>query len=122
MALLVFEMVFINCCNITDEVYRGWAGWALGVGGKPKAGNTIHSETNSSIVSSVEHRNCHSQPGIDVDGRWQQFGTPCSLISAPQWLHRPCSGPSWFYRVGKRPPVKADLAIYSPVSGVSVWC
>ena len=35
-------------------------------------------------------------------------------------LHRPCSGPSWFYRVGKRPPVKADLAIYSPVSGVSV--
>ena len=39
------------------------AGWALGVGGKPKAGNTIHSEANSSIVSSVEHRKCHSQPG-----------------------------------------------------------
>ena len=51
-----------------DEVYRGWVdgrgvGWVLGVGGKPKAGNTIHSETNSSIVSSVEHRKCHSQPG-----------------------------------------------------------
>ena len=59
---------------------------------------------------------------VDVDCRWQQFGTPCSLISAPQWLHRACSGLSWFYRVGKRPPVKADLAIYSPVSGVSVWC
>ena len=38
-------------------------GWVLGVGGKPKAGNTIHNEANSSIVSSVEHRNCHSQPG-----------------------------------------------------------
>ena len=41
----------------------GWGGWALEVGGKPKAGNIIHSEANSSIVSSVEHRNCHSQPG-----------------------------------------------------------
>ena len=93
-------------------------GWVLGVGGKPKAGNTIHNETNSSIVSSVEH----TVNLVDINGCWQQFDTPCSLISAPQWLHRPCSGPSWFYRVGKRPPVKADLAIYSPVSGVSVWC
>ena len=51
-----------------DEVYRGWVGrrgmgWALGVGGKPKAGNTIHKETNSSVVCSVLHRNSHSQPG-----------------------------------------------------------
>ena len=35
----------------------------VGVGGKPKAGYTIHKETNSSVVSSVGHRNCHSQPG-----------------------------------------------------------
>ena len=51
-----------------DEVYRGWAGgrgvgWVLGVGGKPKAGNTIHKETNSSAVCSVFHGNSHSQPG-----------------------------------------------------------
>ena len=26
------------------------------------------------------------------------------------------------YRVGKRLSVKADLAICSPMSGVSVWC
>ena len=38
-------------------------GWVLGVGGKPKAGNTIHKETNSSVVCSVLHRNSHSQPG-----------------------------------------------------------
>ena len=45
-----------------DEVYRGWEGGE--VGGKPKAGNTIHKETNSSsVVCSVGHRNCHSQPG-----------------------------------------------------------
>ena len=49
---------------VMDEVYRGWVGgWALGVGGKPKAGHTIHKETNSSAVCSVGHRNCHSQPG-----------------------------------------------------------
>ena len=35
----------------------------LGVGGKPKAGNTIYKEANNSAVSSVGHRNCHSQPG-----------------------------------------------------------
>ena len=60
-------VVFYNSCNITDEVYRGWVGigggWALGVGGKPKAGNTIHKEANSSAVPSVGNRNCHSQPG-----------------------------------------------------------
>ena len=43
-----------------------------------------------------------------------------SLISAPQWPHAPCSGPTWFSRVGKGPPVKADLAIYRPVNGVYV--
>ena len=51
-----------------DKVYRGWAGGrgvgrALGVGGKPKAGRTIHSEAKSSTVCSVRHRNSHSQPG-----------------------------------------------------------
>ena len=68
--MLVFVVVFLNSCNITDEVYRGWVGgwegvgWVLGVvHGKPKAGNTIHKEANSSAVSSVGHRNCHSQPG-----------------------------------------------------------
>ena len=35
----------------------------VGVGGKLKVGNTIHKEANSSAVSSVEHRNCHSQLG-----------------------------------------------------------
>ena len=40
----------------------GGVGWVLGVGGKPKAGNTIHKETNSSVVCSVLHRNSHSQP------------------------------------------------------------
>ena len=44
----------------------GWAGGGgvgVRVGGKPKAGNTIHKEANSSVMPSVGHRNCHSQPG-----------------------------------------------------------
>ena len=35
----------------------------LGVAGKPKAGNTIHKGANSSAMSLVWHRNCHSRPG-----------------------------------------------------------
>ena len=29
------------------------------------------------------------------------------------------SAPLWFYRVGKKPSAKADLAIFSPVLGTS---
>ena len=91
-------------------------------GGWEAEGGLYHTQgdTQQQCVLSREQK----QPVnlVGQDGRWQQFDTPCSLISAPQWLHRPCSGPSWFYRVGKRPSVKADLAIYSPVSGVSVQC
>ena len=50
---------------------------------------------------------------IDRDGHWQQFGTQLILISAPQWADRPCNAPTRFYRVGKKPSVKADLVIYS---------
>ena len=56
---------------------------------------------------------------IGRDGRWQQFGTSCTLINALQWLHRPCSALSWIDRVDKKPSVKADLAIYSCVLGVT---
>ena len=102
-----------------DELYRGWAdgrvvGWALRVGGKPKTGNTIHKETNSTETATV------NLAGPDSHQQW--FDTPSRLISVHQWPHRPCSGPSWFCRVSKRPPVKADLAIYSLVVGMSgLW-
>ena len=93
-------------------------GWVLGVGEKQKAGNTIYKETNSSVVCSVGHRTATVNL-VDRDGHQQQFDTPSSLISAHQWPHRPCGGPLWFYRVRKRPPVKADPAIYSPIIGAS---
>ena len=59
---------------------------------------------------------------IDQDGHWQQFGTQPILISAPQWANRPCNAPTQFYRVGKKPSVKADLAIYSHAVDVGGQC
>ena len=44
-----------------------------------------------------------------------------TLIKAPQWLHRPCSVPPWIDRVGKKPSMKADLAIYSYVLAWCAW-
>ena len=43
----------------------GWVGVGgrLGAGGEPKAGYTIHKETDSSSVSPVGHRNSHSRHG-----------------------------------------------------------
>ena len=42
---------------------REGEGWAVGAGGEPKAGHTIHKETDSSSVSPVGHRNSHSRHG-----------------------------------------------------------
>ena len=56
---------------------------------------------------------------IDQDSHWQQFDTKPFLISAPQRSHRPYNAPTWFYRVGKKPSVKADAAIYSQVVDAS---
>ena len=42
-------------------------------GGKLKAGNSIHSEANSSTETATVNL-------VDVDSRWQQFDTPCNLL------------------------------------------
>ena len=52
------------------------------------------------------------------DSLWQKSGTSHILISATQWPHRPQIAPSWFYRVGNKPSVKADLVICSYVLGM----
>ena len=60
---------------------------------------------------------------IDPDGHWQQSGTQPILISAPQWPNRTCDAPMWWLdRVGKKPPVKADLAIHSYTVDASGQC
>ena len=56
------------------------------------------------------------------DGHCQQFDTTPTLISAPQWPHKPCDAPIQLYRVSKKPSVKADLAMYSHIVDVSGQC
>ena len=56
---------------------------------------------------------------IDRYDHWQQSGTQPILISAPHWSHRSCNAPMQQHRVGKKPSLKADLAIYSQVVDAS---
>ena len=56
------------------------------------------------------------------DEHCQQFHTTPTLISAPQWPHRPCNASMRPYTVGKKLSVKADLAIYSQAVDVRGQC
>ena len=59
---------------------------------------------------------------IDQDGHWQQSDTQPILIRAPQWPNRICNVPTQPYRVGRKPFMKADLAIYSHKIDVAGQC
>ena len=59
---------------------------------------------------------------MDQDSDWQQFGTQPILISVAQLANRPYNVPTRFYRVSKKPSVKADLAFYSQALEVSGRC
>ena len=74
------------------------------------------------VLCSQQTTRMYTNHSIDQDGHWQQFGTQPILISAPQWANRPCNAPTQFYRVGKKPSVKADLAVYSHTFKVGGQC
>ena len=57
--------------------------------------------------------------GTGRGGYWEQPSTPCRLIDAPQVPLRLRCDSSWLDRVGKKPTLKADLAIYSYIVTVS---
>ena len=101
---------------------RAWAGG--GGGGRwasrRRALSAIRPQTL--VLCSQQMTWMYTNHRIDQDGHWQQFGTQPILISAPQRDHRPCNAPTWFYRVGKKPSVKADLAIYSHAVDVRGQC
>ena len=74
------------------------------------------------VLCSQQTTGMYTNHRIDGDGHWQQFGTQPILISAPQWVNRPCNAPTWLYRVTKKPSVKANLAVYSQAVDVRGWC
>ena len=125
-SLLVFEIVFYRPCNITDGTYRGkqvggggvgWWGW---VASRRWANTTIRAQTV--VLCSQKTTGMYTNHRIDQDGHWQQFGTQPILISAPQWACWPCNAPTRFHMVGKKPFVKAYLAIYSQAVDVCGQC
>ena len=92
----------------------GWWGWV----GNPKRALL---ETRSQIVVLCPQQmtGMYTNHRIDRDSHWQQPGTKTILISAPQWANRPCNAPTRFYSFGKKPSIKADLAIYNHAVDVS---
>ena len=89
--------------------------------GKPRrALPTIRRQTV--VVCPQQTTGMYTNHRMDQDSHWQQFGIQPILISAPQLANRPCNAPTQSYRVGKKPSVKADLAIHSHALEVFGWC
>ena len=65
------------------------------------------------VLCSQQTTGMYTNHRIDCGSHWQQSGTQPILISAPQWPNRTRSAPTQPYRVGNKPSVNADLAIYS---------
>ena len=105
---------------------REWvAGRGAGVGGSEWASQKralLPTRPQTVVLCPQQTTGMYTNNRIDRDGHWQQFGTQPILISAPQWANRPCNAPTRFYRVGKKPSVKADLAIYSHAVDVGEQC
>ena len=70
-------------------------------------------------VPSRQQECTYTNHRIDRDGHWQQSRIQPILISVPQWPNMTCNAPTQPYRVGKKPPVKADLTIYRQVVDAS---
>ena len=96
----------------------GGEGWVVAEGEQLEAGYTFHYGTGSSAVSSISDKNRHN-PQAMRDSCWQQFDMTHILNNAVHWLHKLCSAPLWFDMVGKMLSIKAHLAIYSHVVGMS---
>ena len=101
-----------------DGAYKGVGGWEGGgvgrrrwVASRRQANPAIRAQTV--VLCFQQTTEMYTNHRIDRGGHWQQFGTQPILISVPQWACWPCNASTQFYTVGKKPSVKADLAIYS---------
>ena len=98
-----WDNLFYSPCNITHIVYRG--GW---VGGQAEGGfSAIRALTV--VLSPQQVTDMCTTHRMGRGGHCWQFDTRPTLITAPQWPHRPCNAPMRLYRVNKKPSVKADL-------------
>ena len=86
------------------------------MGGKLKVGYTVHLNRNRVVVSSMKYM--QKQPQCTYQAK-MVIGSSLTPHTALFMLPTPCSEPSCIYKVRKMLPVKVDLAIFSPVIGVS---
>ena len=91
------------------------------MGGKPRRANTAI-KAQTVVLCSQQTTGMYTNHRIGRDSHWQQFGTQPILISAPQWDCWPCNALTRSYKVGKKPSVKADLAISSQAVDVHGRC
>ena len=76
----------------------------------------------AAVLCSQQTSGMYANLRMDSDSHWQQSGTQPILINAPQWPNRTCNVPTRPYMVGKKPSVKADLAIYSHTADAARQC
>ena len=103
-------MLLFNSYNITDRVYKGWGvGWGAEGGLKHPFG--------------LNEQCCAFTKGHELmqSTREAQTAVRSSLVPYAVLLMHPrtMNAPLWFHSIGKKPSVKADLAIYCLVLGVS---
>ena len=113
---------FYSPCNITGVVYRGWAGGRGWGGWASRRQALLAIRAHTVVLSPQQVTDMYTTHRMGRDGHCQQFDTTPTLISAPQWPHRPCNVPLRLYRVNKKSSVKADLAMYSHAVDVSRQC
>ena len=69
----------------------GWVGGRVGGGWEAEGWSNYSLAQGKSRCVSIKHKNSHSVAIATYmsgqNGRWEQFDTTCSLISAPQWHH-----------------------------------
>ena len=95
----------------------GWWGWVASCRRAKPAIKVYRVALSNQQVTDM-----YTTHRMGQDGHCQQFHTTKTLISAPQWPHRPCNASMWPYTVGKKPSVKVDLAIYSQAVDVRGQC
>ena len=95
----------------------------VGGGGWPSRRRALPAIRPQTVVlCSQQTTGMYTNHRIDRDSHWQQSGTQPILISAPQWPNRTRNASARLNRVGKKPSVKADLAIYSHAVDASGQC
>ena len=112
------------------KLYRGWTGWeggGVGVGGGRKTEGLVvifYPFRDNTAVLCVQY--CTETATVNLARPLTVTSSSCrpqaALLVPISGPIDPSSGPSWFHRVVKRPPVKADLAICSPIIGTCGHC